>query len=415
MSAGESTVLACRFCDTPLEHVFADLGMTPLANSYLEKGQLLAMEPTYPLTAYVCAKCRLVQLPEFESPEAIFGDYAYFSSYSDTWLEHCRRYCEAMTARLGLDASSQVIEIASNDGYLLKNFHAAGIPVLGIEPAANVARAAEEAGIPTRVEFFGRDCAARLQAEGIQADLLLGNNVFAHVPDLNDFAGGMAPVLAPEGVLTLEFPHLLRLIEESQFDTIYHEHFSYFSFTTARLVLEAHGLEVFDVEELPTHGGSLRVFAQHAGDGRHETRPMVAELLALEDRRGLGRVETYLDFDRRVRRVKRGLLGFLIEAANDGKTVAAYGAAAKGNTLLNFCGVGTDFLEYVADRSPHKQGRWLPGSRLPIVAPEKIFETRPDYVLILPWNLESEIARDLAGVAEWGGKLLVAVPEVRVL
>ena len=407
--------VSCRLCAMPLEHVFADLGATPLANSYLEPGQLLAMEPTYPLKAWVCARCLLVQLPEYESPQQIFGDYAYFSSYSASWLEHCRRYCAAMTERLGLDAASRVIEIASNDGYLLKNFHAAGIPVLGIEPAANVARAARAQGIETRIEFFGRDSAARLAADGIRADLLLGNNVFAHVPDLNDFTAGMTPVLTPRGVVTLEFPHLLRLIEESQFDTIYHEHFSYFSFATARRVLEAHGLGVFDVEELPTHGGSLRVFAQHADGGPHAETPAVGELLARERDRGLERLDTYLDFDRRVRRVKRGLLDFLIELKNEGRTVVGYGAAAKGNTLLNFCGVGTDFLDYVADKSPHKQGRFLPGSRIPIVAPEEIFATRPDYVLVLPWNLEREIAGDLAGVAEWGGKLFVAVPEVRVL
>ncbi len=403
----------CRFCGTTLEHVFADLGETPLANSYLEPHQLEDPEPVFPLKVMICGECLLVQLPELESAEAIFNDYAYFSSYSDSWLAHAKVYCDLVVDRFALDGKSQVVEVASNDGYLLKNFVARGIPVLGIEPAANVAKAAEAAGVTTRVEFFGRDTAAALATEGIRADLLLGNNVVAHVPDLMDFIAGIPLVLKPAGVMTLEFPHLLRLMDGNQFDTIYHEHFSYFSFKTARAVLAANALEVFDVQEIPTHGGSLRIFAQHRDSGVHETAPAVEDLAARERSAGMSSLETYLDFDRSARQTRDGLLEFLRERKRQGKSVAAYGAPAKGNTLLNYCGIGSETIDFTVDRSPHKQGRFLPGSRIPIHPPEKLFERRPDTVLILPWNLVQEIAQALAGVADWGGELFVAIPEVQ--
>ena len=406
---------ACRFCNRALEHVFADLGMSPFANSYVEPDRLLEMEPFYPLKVYVCDGCRLVQLPEFESPEAIFGDYAYFSSFSDSWLDHSRRYVEAMIDRFGLDESSRVVEVASNDGYLLRFFKERGVPVLGIEPAANVAEAAEELGIPTLVEFFGTGLANRLAEEGRRADLLLGNNVLAHVPDLNDFVQGLAAALAPTGVVTMEFPHLARLMAENQFDTIYHEHFSYFSFGTVHDVFAAHGLTMFDVEELPTHGGSLRIYARHTEDASKPVGDRVGELLAREASLGFGEIGHYLSFDSQVRKTKRGLLEFLIRAKEAGETVVGYGAPAKGNTLLNYCGVGTDFLDYTVDRSPHKQGRFLPGVRIPILAPERIAETRPDWLFILPWNLKNEIMEQMAHIRSWGGRFVVAVPEVEVV
>jgi 2-polyprenyl-3-methyl-5-hydroxy-6-metoxy-1,4-benzoquinol methylase len=408
------TGLACRFCAAPLTHVFADLGVSPLANSFVEESRLATAEPVFPLTAYVCESCFLVQLPEFEEPQEIFSDYAYFSSYSATWLEHARRYSLEMIERLDLDAGSQVVEIASNDGYLLKNFKEKNIPVLGIEPAANVARVALDAGIPTRVEFFGTESARRLDAEGTRADLLLGNNVLAHVPDLNDFVAGLALLLAPHGTLTLEFPHLLRLIAEHQFDTIYHEHFSYFSLATARRVLAAHGLRIVDVQQLSTHGGSLRVFAIHDRADAPDPGPAVGGLLDAERRAGLERLECYLAFDGDVRATKRRLLRFLIELKDQGATIVGYGAPAKGNTLLNFCGIGRDFLEFTVDKSPHKQGRYLPGTRVPIRAPEAIRELRPDYVLVLPWNLKEEIMQEMSDIRSWGGRFIVAIPEIRV-
>jgi len=405
----------CRFCDAPLELVFADLGSSPLANSYLEPGQLDGAEPFYPLCVRVCESCWLAQLPAVATAEAIFSDYSYFSSYSTSWVEHARAYCEAMAARFGLDGSHRVVEIASNDGYLLQHFHARGVPVLGIEPAANVAAAARAIGIETEVRFFGVETARDLVSRGLGADLLLGNNVLAHVPDLNDFVAGLAIALAPGGVLTMEFPHLARLVAENQFDTIYHEHFSYLSLVAVERVFSRHGLELFDVEELSTHGGSLRVFAQRRDGGAQPVGERVAALAARE--RGLG-LETrayYESFAERVRETKRKLLEFLIAAKREGKTIVGYGAPAKGNTLLNYCGVRTDFLDYTVDRSPHKQGRFLPGTRIPILAPERIFETRPDYVLVLPWNLREEIAAQMAAIAEWGGRFVVAVPETRVL
>jgi SAM-dependent methyltransferase len=407
-----TTIADCRFCGAPLSHVFVDLGAQPLANSYLEPEHLRRPEPFYPLCVYVCGECLLVQLPEEERPEAIFSDYAYFSSYSESWLRHARVYAETMIERFGFGPEHQVVEIASNDGYLLRWFKDRGIPVLGVEPARNVAEAAEAMGIPTLVRFFGEATARDLVAQGTRADLLVGNNVLAHVPDLNDFVEGLKTLLAPRGVLTMEFPHLLRLLEEDQFDTIYHEHYSYFSFLAVRKVFAAHGLDLFDVEELPTHGGSLRIYARHAGQGPAGGR--VAELLAREEAAGLGGIDAYRSFAPRVERLKRGFLRFLIQAREEGKSIAGYGAPAKGNTLLNYCGVRTDFLDYTVDRSPHKQGRYLPGTRIPILSPDRIRETRPDYVLILPWNLKEEVMEQMTDIRAWGGRFVVAVPEVKV-
>jgi len=405
--------LRCRFCDHPLEHVFADLGMSPLANSNIEPDRRLEMEPFFPLCTYVCERCYLVQLPEFQKPEQIFSDYAYFSSYSDSWLEHARRYCDLVVGRFGLGAEDLAVEIASNDGYLLKPMSELGVPVLGVEPAANVAAVAEEAGVPSLVRFFGRDTASFLVETHRHASLLIGNNVLAHVPDINDFVGGLKIALADDGVITMEFPHLLRLMRFNLFDTIYHEHFSYLSFSTVSEIFEAHELSMFDVEELPTHGGSLRIYAQHA-KGPQPRSERVEALMGKEESAGLRDLDAYLGFEEKVRATKRSLLSFLIEAGNQGKSVVGYGAPAKGNTLLNYCGVGPDMLAYTVDRSPHKQGRWLPGTGIPIHAPEKIAETRPDYVLILPWNLRDEICEQMAGIAEWGGRFVVAIPEVEV-
>jgi len=405
---------ACRSCTAPLSHIVADLGMTPLANSYVEASQLSASEPFFPLRAFVCERCLLVQLEEFESPESIFTDYAYFSSYSDSWLAHARAYVEAISERLGLDGSTQVVEIASNDGYLLQYFKARGIPVLGVDPAANVARVAVERGIPTEVRFFGEATARDLAARGVRPRLLLGNNVLAHVPDLNDFVRGLQVLLPPGGVITMEFPHLLRLMTENQFDTIYHEHFSYFSLIAVEQVFARHGLTLFDVEEIPTHGGSLRIFARH---GREDAPPVSGRAGALRAREadaGLRRLATYSAFDEQVKRTKRALLRFLIELKEQGKSVVGYGAAAKGNTLLNYCGVGRDFLDYVVDRSPHKQGRHLPGTRIPILHPDVLRETRPDVVLILPWNIKHEVMEQMAHIREWGGRFAVPIPEVAV-
>ena len=409
------TGLACRFCGAPLSEVFVDLGSQPLANSYLEPEDLWKAEAFLPLCVYVCGACFLVQLPEEERPEAIFSDYAYFSSYSESWLRHAEAYAAAMVERFGLGAGHKVVEVASNDGYLLRWFAGRGIPVLGIEPAGNVAVAAEAAGIPTLVKFFGTATARELVAAGTRADLLVGNNVLAHVPDLNDFVAGLKLLLAPNGVLTMEFPHLLRLMAEDQFDTIYHEHYSYFSFATVGQVFAAHGLTLFDVEELPTHGGSLRIYARHDDDASKPMGERVAELLAREEAAGLSRLEIYRSFGERVRRVKRGLLRFLIQAKEEGRSIAGYGAPAKGNTLLNYCGVRTDFLDFTVDRSPHKQGRFLPGTRVPIHGPDRLREARPDYVLILPWNLKEEIMEQMADVRSWGGRFVVAIPEVKIL
>jgi SAM-dependent methyltransferase len=404
----------CRFCGAVLEHVFADLGSSPLANSYLPPERMGAMEPFYPLRALVCGNCFLVQLEQFATPERIFSDYAYFSSYSVSWLAHCRRYTERMTAMLGLGEHSRVVELASNDGYLLQYFRERRIPVLGVEPAANVAAEALRRGIPTRVAFFGRQVARSLAA-GHRADLLLGNNVLAHVPDLNDFVAGMKILLAPGGTITMEFPHLMRLIEDGQWDTIYHEHFSYFSFLTVSRVFAAHGLRLFDVEELPTHGGSLRIYGAHHDDAG---KPDTASALAMREREreaGYERMETYTRYGARVEVDKRRILQFLIGLKDEGRRVVGYGAPAKGNTLLNYCGVRRDFLDYTVDLNPHKQGRFLPGSHIPIRPPQAIRDDRPDVVVILPWNLRDEIVEQLGFIDEWGGRFAARTPELALL
>jgi SAM-dependent methyltransferase len=404
----------CRFCGTPLAHVFADLGMSPLANSFLSEDELGQMEPFYPLRALVCNECFLVQLEDYETPDVIFSQYAYFSSYSTTWLEHSKRYAEMAIERFQLDESSQVVELASNDGYLLQYFVEQGIPVLGIEPAANVAEVAREKGIRTMVKFFGR-ATGREVAAMMTADLVIGNNVLAHVPDLNDFVGGVKLILGPRGVVTMEFPHLLHLIDRNEWDTIYHEHFSYFSFLTVSKVFARHGMTLFDVEELPTHGGSLRIYGRHSED---ETKPVTERARELERREregGFDRLETYLGFSRGVTRAKWELLEFMIDRRREGSRIAAYGAPAKGNTLLNYCGIGTDFIEYTCDLNPHKQGHYLPGTHIPIRAPDAIRETRPDLVFILPWNLSEEIMGQLSFVRDWGGGFIVRLPELRVV
>jgi ubiquinone/menaquinone biosynthesis C-methylase UbiE len=389
--------------------------MSPLCESYVARDQLKSMEPFYPLVAYVCRDCLLVQLQEYVAPEDIFSEYAYLSAYSDAWLEHARRYVETMTERLGLGPASYVIELGSNDGYLLQFFVEKGIPVLGIDPAANIAGAAEARGVPTLVTFFGVETARELAEKGNQADLVVGNNVLAQVANLNSFVEGIRLILKPQGVCTIEFPHLFKTMVGNQFDQIYHEHFSYFSAFTAEKIFAAHGMHIFDVEELWTHGGSLRIYACHAGDASHPTAPSVSVLARREREAGLHRLETYADFADRVRATKRKLLSFLIEAKTCGKSLVGYGAPGKGNTLLNYCGIRTDFLDYTVDRNPYKQGKYLPGTHIPIYSPEKIAETRPDYVLILPWNLKDEITNQLAYIRSWGGKFVVPIPEVSVL
>jgi SAM-dependent methyltransferase len=394
---------------------FVNLGMSPLANSYVKASQLNQMEPFYSLHVYVCESCFLVQLAPVTKPEEIFSEYAYFSSYSDSWLDHARTYTDSVTRRFCLNGKSRVVEIASNDGYLLQYFVAKGIPVLGIEPARNVAGVAIERGIPTEVRFFGEDMAHELTAEGKHADLIIGNNVLAHVPDLNGFVRGMKTLLCPHGVITLEFPHLMRLMDQNQFDTIYHEHLSYFSLITIEKLFARHGLMVFDVEELPTHGGSLRIYACHEEDEKKTIGERVGDLLAREEEAGFKDLEHYLSFGEQVKKTKRKFLDFLITAKDEGKSIVGYGAPAKGNTLLNYCGVRSDFIDYTVDRSPHKQGHFLPGTRIPIFSPERIRETMPDYLVILPWNLREEIMEQMAYIRDWGGQFVVPIPEVRVL
>jgi SAM-dependent methyltransferase len=389
--------------------------MSPLSNSYLDASQLQQMEPFYPLHAWVCESCFLVQLQEFKSPESIFSDYAYFSSYSDSWLRHASDYTDLMTARFGLDGNSRVVELASNDGYLLQYFLEKQVPVLGIEPAGNVAEVAREKGIETRVEFFGVETANRLVADGIRADLLLGNNVLAHVPDINDFVAGMKLLLQPDGVITMEFPSLLQLIQGNQFDTIYHEHFSYISFTTAERIFARHGLTLFDVDELPTHGGSLRIYGRHAENTGLPIAQSVHETKAREAAAGLSLIETYVTFSDQVHETRRRLLEFLVSARDAGKRIAGYGAPAKGNTLLNYCGIRSDFIEYTVDRSPHKQNVFLPGTHIPVYAPEKLSETKPDYVVILPWNLRDEVVSTMSHIRDWGGRFVVFIPAVEVI
>jgi SAM-dependent methyltransferase len=405
---------SCRFCAAPLRHTFADLGMSPLSNAYLTRAQLNSPEPFYPLHPQVCAACLLVQVEPYESAERIFENYAYFSSYSDSWVAHARDFVDMATLEFGLSPDSYVVEIASNDGYLLQHFVARGIPVLGIEPAASVAAAAEAKNIPTLLKFFGRETACSLAKEGKYADLIVANNVVAHVPDISDFIAGFKILLKPAGVATFEFHHVLQLIERNQFDTIYHEHFYYHSFTTFCRILERHGLVAFDVEELPTHGGSLRVFAQHADHGRHRVARRVGDLRTKEALRGLTRLDTYLRFGEKANRTKDKLLSFLLHARANDKVIVGYGAPAKGNTLLNYAGIRSDLLNYTVDRNPYKQGRYLPGSHIPILSPDTIRETRPNYVLILPWNLKDEIAEQMAHIRDWGGQFLVLIPDVQV-
>ncbi|HUC17979.1 MAG TPA: class I SAM-dependent methyltransferase [Acetobacteraceae bacterium] len=407
------SALACRFCGAPLAESFLDLGLSPLANSYVKAEDAGAPETFYPLHVRVCGQCLLVQLPVLESAEQIFSDYLYFSSFSDSWLRHAESYAGMIAGRLGLTAASKVVEIASNDGYLLQYFKARGIPVLGVEPAANVAQAALAKGIPTDVSFFSVKTAERLKREGHAADLVAANNVLAHVPDLNDFVAGMRVLLRPAGTITVEFPHLLNLIEERQFDTIYHEHFSYFSLLVAEKVFARHGLQVFDVEQLSTHGGSLRIYARHAGGGAVSER--ILALRAREAKAGLDRLETYRGFGTAVADLKGDILEFLIGARRAGKTVVGYGAPAKGNTLLNYLGVKREYIGFTVDRNVHKQGHLLPGTRIPIRAPEAIFAAKPDYVLILPWNLRDEITAQLAGIRAWGGRFVVPIPALQIL
>jgi SAM-dependent methyltransferase len=413
----------CRFCGAPLEHLVLDLGVQPLCESYVTPERYWEPEPAWPLRAYVCDRCWLVQVPELVGGEAIYSHYAYFSSYSESWLAHTRRYVEMADARFGLGPESRVVEIASNDGYLLQYFLERGIPCLGVEPAANVAEAATAKGVPTVVRFFGEATARDLVAQGFQADLLVANNVIGHVPALNDFLAGLATILAPRGTLTIEIPHLLRTMAGNQFDQIYQEHYCYWSFLAMRNALGAHGLVVFDVDEIPTHGGSMRVYARHAAgrdrvpaaEAGKEAAPAVEALLAREKAAGLTEVSTYTAWNERAAETKRRLLAFLIDAKRAGRRIAAYGAPGKGNTLLNYCGVREDLVEFTVDRNPFKQGTYLPGTRIPVFAPEKLAEARPDLVLLLPWNLKEELLAQLDYVREWGGSFVIPIPEPEVI
>jgi SAM-dependent methyltransferase len=404
----------CRFCGGDLEHTFVDLGMSPLCESYVSADQLNRMERFYPLHVFVCAKCFLVQLDEYVDAAEIFTEYAYFSSYSETWLKHSEDYVKMAVLRFGLNLNSHVVELASNDGYLLQYLLARGIPCLGVEPALNVAAVAVEKGVPTLAEFFGVEVARRLVSGGKSADLVIGNNVLAQVPDLNDFVAGMKILLKPGGVVTVEFPHLLRLMEANQFDTIYHEHFSYFALYSVEEIFAAHGLTVFDVEELSTHGGSLRIFACHDNDDSFAVTGRVREMRMMEGAFGITSLEKYDEFAERVKETKCKILEFLISARRENKHVAGYGAPGKGNTLLNYCGIRTDLIDFTVDRNPYKQAKFLPGTRIPIFAPEKIREAKPDYVFILPWNFKEEIMQQNAFIREWGGKFVTPIPELRV-
>lgn len=403
----------CRFCSSDLTEKFVDLGMSPLCQRHVRPEQLNHMEPFYPLKAWVCTNCWLVQLEEYVAPDEIFSDYEYFSSYSDSWVDHAKRYVEMISKRLSLDDESKVIEIASNDGYLLQHLVELGIPVLGIEPAANVAQVAISRGINTVTRFFGQNAAADISGDYGKADLVIGNNVLAHVPDINDFVAGLKIILKSDGIITMEFPHLVRLIEENQFDTIYHEHFSYLSLSSVHRIFAAHGLRVFDVDEIPTHGGSLRIYGCHEEASTTDSSS-VQNLLFREKQGGYLSMDVYSSFDEKVRQTKRNLLSFLIEAKTANKEVVGYGAPGKGNTLLNYCGIGTDFLDYTVDRSPHKQGNYTPGTHIPILDPSEIEHTRPDFVLILPWNLRDEISQAAGFVRQWGGKFVVPIPEVEI-
>jgi SAM-dependent methyltransferase len=405
----------CRFCNTQLAHTLCDLGMSPLCESILAADQTNQMEPFYPLKVWVCHQCLLVQLEQYVSAEHIFTEYAYFSAFSTAWLDHAKNYVAMITDRLGLGSASHVIELASNDGYLLQYFVERGIPALGIEPAVNVAEAARKRGVETLVKFFSKELGAELAAAGKRADLVIGNNVLAQVPDINSFVAGIANVLAPTGTATLEFPHLQRLIEGNQFDTIYHEHFGYFSLLAVETIFAAHGLTIFDVEELWTHGGSIRIYARPTADASRPVGPRVVELRAREDKLGFRDMATYARFEERVRETKRRILELLIAAKRDGKRIAGYGAPGKGNTLLNYCGIRTDFLDFTVDRNPYKHGRFLPGTHIPCFAPDKIDAEKPDYIFILPWNLKDEIMKQLAHTRAWGAKFIVPIPEPQIV
>lgn len=408
--------MKCRFCHTELKHVFIDLVNSPASNSFLSTEQLNEPEVFYPLKVFTCHHCFLVQVDEYKKSDAIFNSgYVYFSSYSRTWLEHAKRYADLMTDRWGLNSDSRVIEIASNDGYLLQYFHEKNIPVLGIEPTANTAQVAVGKGISTVVDFFGVKLAKELAGQNRRADLLLGNNVLAHVPDIIDFTGGMKILLKPQGVVTMEFPHLMQLVDNSQFDTIYHEHFSYLSFTTVRQIFESQGLVLFDVEELSTHGGSLRIYARHAEDSSKPVSERTLALLEKEKAKGMSGLTYYDHFQQKALVVKMDLLTFLVEQKRAGKKVAAYGAAAKGNTLLNYCGVKNDMIAYVVDANPHKQGKWLPASHIPVVNEQHLKGDRPDFVLLLPWNLREEITQQLAYIRDWGGQFVIPIPQLQVI
>lgn len=410
-----SGISNCRFCGTALEHNFVDLGMSPLCESYVSLEKVNEMEAFYPLHVYVCKNCFLVQLEEFVTPSDIFSDYAYFSSYSDSWLKHVKDYTDQMVALYPLTSQSLVAEIASNDGYLLQYFNAKGIPVLGIEPAANVAEYAIKKGIRTEIKFFGKETGQLMAEKYGKADLLIGNNVLAHVPDINDLVGGMKLLLKNDGVITMEFPHLLRLVEGNQFDTIYHEHFSYLSFIVVQNIFDHHGLKLFDVEELTTHGGSIRIYACHSEDTSKVISQRIVEMKKRETEAGVLMMNYYNDFEANVYETKRKILEFLIKAKREKKKVVGYGAPGKGNTLLNYCGIRTDFMDFTVDRSPHKQGKFLPGTRIPILHPDKLKEAKPDYVFILPWNLKDEVIAHHSYIKEWGGKFVVPIPELAVL
>jgi len=405
----------CRFCKSKLNQVMLDLGETPVANSFIDKNHLEEKETKYPLCVFVCEKCFLVQLEEYESPENIFGDYAYFSSYSETWLKHAKDYTTMIIAKFHLKNDSQIIEIASNDGYLLQFFKEKNFPILGIEPAVNVAKSAIEKGITTLIEFFNSETAKQLKQSGKEADLIIGNNVLAHVPNLNDFVQGLKILLKPAGIITMEFPHLLQLIKQTQFDTIYHEHFSYLSLLTTQKIFSHHGLTIFDVEEIPTHGGSLRIYAKHKEKtDNYPSTKNVEFVLNKEKQFGLDKILTYEGFSERVKEVKEKLYDFIISAKKDGKTIVCYGAPAKGNTLLNYCKINNELVDYTVDRSPHKQGLYLPGTHIPIKTPEKITETKPDYLLILPWNLKDEIMTQMSHIRNWNGKFVIPIPKVKI-
>ena len=407
-------VLNCRFCNEPLNNIFVDLGIFPLSNAFLKKEMLDKLEKKYPLCVYVCDNCFLVQLPEFEKPENIFEDYAYFSSYSSTWLEHAENYVSMMIEKFGFDEKSLVVEIASNDGYLLQFFKKINIPILGIEPAVNVAKVAKDKGIPTITKFFGENTANELRNERNLADLIIGNNVLAHVPNLNDFVKGLKILLKPTGIITLEFPHILQLIQKNQFDTIYHEHFSYFSLFTTKKILSFHGLTIFDVDEIPTHGGSLRIYVKHAGYDNIPINKKVNILLEKENQHGLENISTYTSFINNVIDVKKKLQDFFNQAKDSGKKVVCYGAAAKGNTLLNYCDIGKKFIDYAVDQNPYKQGLFLPGTHIPIKDPKEIQKTKPDYLVIIPWNLKEEIMEQMNYIREWGGKFMIPIPEIEI-